>query len=64
MPVARLGRPPKPPEQIRTTAVTVLLTKLEARHLERTAAAAEKSLSGWIRDLIVKALVAEQIKAK
>lgn len=50
----RIGRPPLPDAERRETLVRVLVTESEYEELQRAAAAAGASVSGWLRLLALE----------
>ncbi len=53
--MAKMGRPPKTEEERQTRTLRVRLTSADDQTIRQAAEAAGKSLSAWVRDVLVRA---------
>jgi uncharacterized protein (DUF1778 family) len=52
---ARMGRPPKPADDVRGDVIRLRVTRAEKRTMENAATKAGKDLSAWLRSLALDA---------
>jgi uncharacterized protein (DUF1778 family) len=57
-----MGRPPKPPKEVKSAAVRVRLTKAERARIDRAAKASGEDVSTWARAALLAA--ADQLLRK
>ncbi len=51
----RMGRPPKPPEQRKSSELRIRLTEADREMLDEVAEAKGEETSTWARDVLLKA---------